>query len=79
MHPFYNGLSIHARTLIDASAGRAILGKNEVEAYPILGNIALNHFEWPTERAIPTKLVGVHDLDAITNLVAQIYSLSKQL
>ena len=28
---------------------------------------------------MPKKLVGVHDLDAITNLAAQISSLSKQL
>ena len=44
MHHFYNGLSIPTRTLIDASVGGAILGKNEVEAYQIMENIALNNF-----------------------------------
>ena len=43
VHHFYNGLSVPTRTLIDASAGEAILGKNEVEAYQILENIALNN------------------------------------
>ena len=43
VHHFYNGLSIPTRTLIDASAGGAILGKNELEAYQILENIALNN------------------------------------
>ena len=52
MHHFYNGLSVPTRTLIDASAGRAILGKNEIEAYRILENIALNNCQWPTERAV---------------------------
>ena len=33
MHHFYNGLSAPMRTLIDASIGGAIMGKNEVEAY----------------------------------------------
>ena len=44
MNHFYNRLSVPTRTLIDASAGGAILGKkNEVEAYQILENIALNN------------------------------------
>ena len=43
MHHFYNGMSIPTRNLIDASAGGATLGKNEVEAYQILENIALNN------------------------------------
>ena len=43
VHHFYNGLSILTRTLIDAFEGGAILGKNEVEAYQILENIALNN------------------------------------
>ena len=30
MHHFYNGLSVPERTHIDASAGGAILAKNEV-------------------------------------------------
>ena len=79
MQHFYNGLSVPTRTLIDASARGAILGKNEIEAYQILENIALNNCQWPAKRAIPKKVVGVHDLDAVTNLVAQISSLSKQL
>ena len=32
VHHFYNGLSHPTRTLIDASAGGAIMGKNEMEA-----------------------------------------------
>ena len=77
MHPFYNGLSVPTRTLIGASVGGAIMGKNEIEAYQILENIALNNCQWPIERAIPKKVAGVHDLDAVTNLATQILSLSK--
>ena len=43
VHHFYNGLSVPTRTLIDPSMGGAILGKNEVETYHILENIALNN------------------------------------
>ena len=79
VHHFYNGLSVPIRTLIDASMGGVILRKNEVEAYQILENIALKNFQWPTEITVPKKVARVHDLDAITNLAAEIYSLSKQL
>ena len=55
VHHFYNGLSAPTRTLIDALAEGAIMGKNEVEAYQILQNIALNNFQWPVERVASKK------------------------
>ena len=79
VHHFYNGLSRSTRTLIDASAGGAIMGKNEMEAYQILENIALNDCQWPVERAAPKKPAGVFDLDMFTNLSTQVSTLSKQL
>ena len=79
VHHFYNGLSRPTRTLIDASTGGAIMGKNEVEAYQILENIALNDCQWPVERVAPKKPAGVFDLDMFTNLSAQVSTLSKQL
>ena len=79
VHHFYNRLSRPTRTLIDASAGGAIMGKNEVEAYKILENIALNDCQWPIERAAPKKPTGVFDLDMFTNLSAQVSTLSKRL
>ena len=79
VHHFYNGLSCPTRTLIDASVGRAIMGRNEVEAYQILENITLNDCQWPVERVAPKKPAGVFDLDMFTNLSAQVSTLSKQL
>ena len=70
VHHFYNGLSRPTRTLIDASTGGAIMGKNEVEAYQILENIAINDCQWPIERVAPKKPVGMFDLDMFTNLSA---------
>ena len=55
------------------------MGKNKVEAYQILENIALNDCQWPVERATPKKPVGVFNLDMFTNLSAQLSTLSKQL
>ena len=69
---FYNGLSRPTRTLIDASAGGVIMGKNEVEAYQILENIALNDCQWLVERVASKKPIGVFEY-------AQVSTLSKQL
>ena len=55
VHHLYNGLSCSTRTLIDASTGGAIMGKNEVGAYQILENIALNDCQWPVKRVAPKK------------------------
>ena len=79
VHHFYNGLSRPTRTLIDASTGGAIMGKNEVKAYQILENIALNDCQWPVERAAPKKPARVFDLDMFTKLSMQMSTLSKQL
>ena len=79
VHHFYNGFSCPTRTLIDAYAGGAIMGKHEVEVYQILENIALNNCQWPVERVAPKKLAGVFNLDMFTNLFAQVSTLSKKL
>jgi len=79
VHNFYNGLSGTTRTLIDASAGGALMKKTEDEAYELLEDMATNNYQWPSERSLPKKTVGLHEVDAITNLTAQIASLSKQL
>ena len=70
VHHFYNGLSRPTRTLIDASTRGAIMRKNEVEAYQILENIALNDCQWPVEKAAPKKPAGVFYLEIFTNLSA---------
>ena len=47
MHTFYNGLSDSARTIIDASAGGALIKKTTDQAYEILEDIATNSNQWP--------------------------------
>ena len=78
VHNFYNGLSAPTRTLFDASDRRAIMGRNEVEAYQILENIALNNCQWPVERVAPKKQTGAYDSDVFTKFSAQVSTLSKQ-
>ena len=79
VHNFYNGLTGTTRTLIDASAGGTLMKKTDEEAYELLEDMATNNYQWPSERSTPKKVAGVHEVDAITNLTAQIAALSRQL
>jgi len=38
-----------------------------------------NQYSWPTERSTQKKALGVHEVDALTALSAQVASLSKQI
>ncbi|XP_062112561.1 uncharacterized protein LOC133823731 [Humulus lupulus] len=41
--------------------------------------MAMNNYQWPSERDRNKKVVGMHELDAITALIAPVASLTKQL
>ena len=80
METFYNGLNAHTRTLVDASANGALLAKSYNEAYEILERMANNNYQWPTDRlATGRGVTGIHDVDAVTALTAQVSSLSNIL
>ncbi|KAJ4723309.1 DNA-directed DNA polymerase [Melia azedarach] len=76
---FYNGLSCTTRTMIDAAAGGALMSKTPDEAYQLLEEMASNNYQWPSDRSTQRKVVGVHEIDAITTLTAQVTTLSRQL
>ncbi|XP_062075610.1 uncharacterized protein LOC133779698 [Humulus lupulus] len=66
METFYNGLNAHTRMVVDASTNGALLAKS--------------YNEWPTSRlSTCRKVAGIHDVDAITYLVAQVSSISNML
>ncbi|KAJ4724582.1 DNA-directed DNA polymerase, partial [Melia azedarach] len=76
---FYNGLGASTRTLVDAAAGGALMGKSIDEAYDLLEEMAANAFQWPAERLTPKKAFGVNEVDNISALTAQLATLTKQL
>ncbi|KAJ4720877.1 DNA-directed DNA polymerase [Melia azedarach] len=76
---FYNGLGASTRTLVDAEAGGALMGKSIDEAYDLLEEMDANAFSWPSERLTPKKAFGVHEVDNISALTAQLATLNKQL
>ena len=76
---FYNGLSDSARTIIDASAGGALMKKTTNQAYEILEDTTANTNHWLRDRLAPRKpLVGA-DTDVISNLVNHVAQLTRQL
>ena len=79
VHHFYDGLAGTTGTLIDSLARGALMSKSANEEYQLLEDMALNNFQWPSEREIPNKSSGVHELDVLNNLVVQVSFLTKQL
>ena len=79
VHTFYNGLRNATRTMIDASAGGALMKKTTDQAYEILEDAATNTNQWPRERATPVNTVGGTDNAVLNNLVNHVAQLTKQL
>ena len=79
METFYNGLNGQTRTIVDAAANGALLAKTYNEAYEILERMATNNYQWPTERLNARKAAGLHEVDAITALSAQVSSLTNMI
>ncbi|XP_052487335.1 S-adenosyl-L-methionine-dependent tRNA 4-demethylwyosine synthase [Gossypium raimondii] len=70
---FYNGLNAHTRLIVAASANGVILSKSYNEAYGIIERIASRNCQWPKNQAVSRRRVaGVHELDALASLSAQL-------
>ena len=79
VHTFYNGLRNATRTVIDASAGGALMKKTTDQAYEILEDAATNTNQWPRDKITPMKAVGSTDNEVLSNLVTHVAQLTKQL
>ncbi|KAJ4705035.1 DNA-directed DNA polymerase [Melia azedarach] len=76
---FYNGLSCTTRTMIDAAVGSALISKTHDKAYTLLEEMASNNYQWPSDCSTQRRVAGVHEIDVITPLTAQVATLSRQL
>ena len=79
MHTFYNGLGDSDRTIIDASAGGALMKKTTDQAYEILEDTTTNTNQWPRDRSATRKSVAGADTEVLSNLVNHVTQLTKQL
>ncbi|KAJ4724830.1 DNA-directed DNA polymerase [Melia azedarach] len=49
------------------------------EAYALLEQMACNNYQWPSERSIGRRAAGVHEVDQMAVLSAQVVVLSNQI
>ena len=79
VNTFYNALRNSTRTVIDASAGDALMKKTTDQAYEILDDDATNTNQWPRDKITSVKAVGGTDNEVLSNLVTHVSQLAKQL
>ena len=65
--------------MVDAAAGGALFKKSTEDAYNLLEEMAINHFQWPSERATMTKVARIYEVDPLVALTTQISTLSTQV
>src|SRR5262249_26685393 len=76
---FYNGLINRHKAMIDAAAGGTLNNKTPEAAYELIDEMATNSYQWQVDRAATKKQAGVHNVDAVTALAAQIELLNKKI
>ena len=79
VHTFYNDLRDATRTVIDASAGGALMKKTTNQTYEILEDTTTNSNQWPRDRITPGKAMGGAGNKVLNNLVNHVAKLTKQL
>src|SRR5262249_31434778 len=76
---FYNGLNHGHKAMIDAAVGGTLNNKTPEAAYELIDEMAPNSYQWKVDRTATKKQAGVHNVDAVTALVAQIELLNKKI
>ena len=56
-----------------------MLSKTADEAHRLLEEMLENNCQWPGERSIAKKAVGIHKVDPIVSLLAQVSALANQI
>ncbi|XP_012827660.1 PREDICTED: uncharacterized protein LOC105948946 [Erythranthe guttata] len=79
MELFYNGLDQPARSLVDAASGGSLQNKTPTDARDIVERMCENAYHWPSERSGIQKVAGVHQLDPLAAVSAQLAILSNQV
>ena len=55
------------------------MGKTEEEAYNLIEEMALNNFQWSSERGQPKRVGGKYEIDALTLLTAKMDAMTQKL
>ncbi|KAL8134915.1 hypothetical protein AgCh_009793 [Apium graveolens] len=73
---FYNGLGAQSRPMLNAASGGALWAKSYKEAYDLIELMAVNEYQYPTQRLPQGKVAGVLQVDTTTTITAQLKELS---
>ena len=65
---FYNGLNGQTRMIVDVAASGTLLSKTSDEAYHLLEEMSANNCQWPSERSMAKKTIGIIEIDPIVSL-----------
>jgi len=65
--------------VIDAATGGTLMSKKEEEAYNLIKDMALNNYQWSSERGQPKWVGGKYNIDALTLLTAKIDAMTQKL
>ena len=76
---FYNGIYPTTRAMLDTAAGGTFMKKRPHEAYELLEEMASNNFNWQSERSATRRPAGVHQIDALSSLAAQVETLTRKI
>ncbi|KAL5549392.1 hypothetical protein UlMin_004623 [Ulmus minor] len=76
---FYNGLVSNYHAMIDAAAGGSLMGKTPEEAHDLLETMADNNNQWHSDRVNARRLAGVHEIDLVNALSAQVAALARKM
>ena len=64
--------------MVDATIGGSLMRRTPDDAYQLLDDMANNAFNWQSERSI-RKSAGIHSIDTLSSLSAQMELLNKKM
>ena len=64
---------------MDVATCGTLLSKTAEETYRLLVEISANNYQWPSERSLAKKAAGIHEVNLIVNLSAQVSALATQI
>ncbi|PIM98272.1 DNA-directed DNA polymerase [Handroanthus impetiginosus] len=79
VHIFYHRLTDGGKNKLDHLNGDFFLSGTTAKCHNLLNNLVANHYEKKSERATPSKVTGVIEVDQVTELNAKIDSLMQSM
>ena len=65
--------------MIDAAAGGTLNNKVPEAAQELIEEMAMNNYQWHSERGRHPKQAGLYNVDAVTSLAAQVEALNRRM